>query len=114
MNEQIALSQPPVPVPNSSQVSAGLDSRLKTSGVTCMATATKRGSILYANLCEVERGVFYASYIQGDSLPNTNSLPNYQVGRSASEAKQRFERNAYAIGYDAVNWRESIVAPAFP
>ena len=79
-----------------------------------MATATKRGSILYANLCEVERGVFYASYIQGDSLPNTNSLPNYQVGRSASEAKQRFERNAYAIGYDAVNWRESIVAPAFP
>ena len=79
-----------------------------------MATATKLGSTLFANLCEVERGVFYATYTQGDSLPNTNSLPNYQVGRSASDAKKRFERNAYALGYDAVSWRETIVAPAFP
>jgi hypothetical protein len=79
-----------------------------------MATATKPGSTLFANLCEVERGVFYATYTQGDSLPNTNSLPNYQLGKSASDAKQRFESNAYALGYDAVSWRETIVAPAFP
>jgi len=79
-----------------------------------MTTVTKPGSVLCANLCEVERGVFYATYTQGDSLPNTNDLPNYQVGKSASDVKQRLESNACALGYDAVSWRESIVAQAFP
>lgn len=75
-----------------------------------MEAASGLGRTLRATLCEIERGVFYASYHQG---PDTEELPSYQVGRSAEEAKERIERCAAALGFVTVLWRESIVIPSF-
>ncbi|WP_158932544.1 hypothetical protein [Acidisphaera sp. S103] len=66
---------------------------------------------LYAALCEVERGVYYASYPESD--PNTDKLTSYQTGRSAADAKRRIELNARALGYDIVIWQQTIAAPLF-
>jgi hypothetical protein len=66
---------------------------------------------LYAALCEVERGVFYATYPGSD--PDTDRLATYQTGTSAADAKRRIELNARALGYDAVIWEQTITAPLF-
>jgi hypothetical protein len=66
---------------------------------------------LYAALCEIERGVFYASYPGSD--PDTAKLASYQTGRSAADAKRRIELNARALGYDAIIWKQTITAPLF-
>jgi hypothetical protein len=78
-----------------------------------MEAARRYGKILRATLCEIERGVFYATYFQDKTGPDTESLPHYQVGNSASDAKQRIEGNARALGYEAVRWKESILVPVF-
>jgi hypothetical protein len=78
-----------------------------------MEAARRHGRILRATLCEIERGVFYATYFQDRAAPDTEGLPRYHVGRSASDAKQQLEGSARALGYEAVNWTESIVIPAF-
>lgn len=79
-----------------------------------MEAASRRGRILRATLCEIERGVFYATYFQDRSAPDTDELPSFQVGKTAIEAKQRIERNARALGYETVSWKESITVPVFP
>jgi hypothetical protein len=66
---------------------------------------------LYATLCEIERGVFYASYPGSD--PDAEKLATYQTGSSAADAKRRIELNARALGYDAVIWKQTIAAPLF-
>jgi hypothetical protein len=78
-----------------------------------MEAARRHGKILRATLCEIEHGVFYATYFQDKTAPDTENLPHYHVGKSASEAKQRIEGAAGAIGYAAVSWKESIVVPVF-
>jgi hypothetical protein len=66
---------------------------------------------LYAALCEIERGVFYASYSESD--PDAHRLATYQTGTSAADAKRRIELNARALGYDTVIWKQTIAAPLF-
>lgn len=78
-----------------------------------MEAARRHGKTLRATLCEIERGVFYATYFQDRTAPDTEDLPRYQVGRSAGDAKQQLEGNARELGYEAVSWKESIVIPAF-
>jgi hypothetical protein len=78
-----------------------------------MASARWHGKILRATLCEIERGVFYVTYLQDKTAPDTEDLPHYQVGKSAVEAKQQLEGTALALGYQAVSWKETIVVPEF-
>jgi len=78
-----------------------------------MGTVIMRGRALRATLCEVERGVFYATYPECKSASDAEELTAYQIGTSAADAKQRIERCAYALGYDTVIWTETIVAPLF-
>ena len=66
---------------------------------------------LYAVLCEIECGVFYACY--PESEPDTDKLTAYQTGTSAAEAKRRIELNAHALGYEDVIWKQTIMAPLF-
>lgn len=75
-----------------------------------MEAASGQGRTLRATLCEIECGVFYATYQPG---PDTDNLPSYQVGKSADDAKQKIERRAKALGFAAVTWRESIMVPSF-
>lgn len=82
-------------------------------GERFMGTATRRGRMLHATLCEVERGVFYATYPDCEFAPDASELSSYHTGTSAADAKQRIERSARALGYDAVEWTETVVAPLF-
>jgi len=82
-------------------------------GVTLMATAIRHGRTLRASLCEVERGVFYATYTDCESTLEADELSAYQVGTCAAEAKQIFERGAQNLGYDTIIWTETIVVPLF-
>ena len=78
-----------------------------------MGTAIKHQGTLRATLCEIERGVFYASYPDCPFASDTDELTSYQTGLSAADAKLRIELTARALGYDAVVWTESIIAPLF-
>jgi hypothetical protein len=76
-----------------------------------MSLEADRGRTLRATLCEIERGVFFATYPDGG--PEADRLATYQTGKSAADAKQRIERSAEALGFGAVVWREGIVTPLF-
>jgi hypothetical protein len=78
-----------------------------------MATASGRKRMLRATLCEVERGVFYASYSGTIAASDADELTTYQVGTTAADAKRRIERRAHDLGYDVVMWTETNVVPLF-
>ena len=78
-----------------------------------MGTAVKYQGTLRATLCEIERGVYYASYPDCRSASVTDELTNYQTGPSAAAARRRIEQVALALGYDSVVWSETIIAPLF-
>lgn len=78
-----------------------------------MEAVRRHGRILRATLCEIERGVFYATYFQDKAAPDTENLPHYQVGKCASDAKLQIEANARALGYEGVSWKEAIIVPVF-
>lgn len=78
-----------------------------------MAAATRPGGTLKATLCEIERGVFYATYADQEAVSHLEELTNYQIANSAADAKRNIELSAYALGYDDVMWTETIVAPLF-
>lgn len=78
-----------------------------------MGTTIKYQGTLRATLCEVERGVFYASYPDCRSASDTDELTSYQTGPSAADAKRKIESAAYALGYETVVWTETIIAPLF-
>jgi hypothetical protein len=62
------------------------------------------GRVLSATLCEVERGLFYATYTEDSAALGKHLLPRYQVGTCASDAQQRIEKRARECGYEAVVW----------
>jgi hypothetical protein len=70
---------------------------------------SKRGQVLRATLCEIERGLFHVSYRSDTADRRVGELPIYQVGASASDARQRIEQWAHGCGFDQVIW---IHAPA--
>lgn len=76
-----------------------------------MEVAAMHGRTLRATLCEIERGVFYATY--PESAADTDELVVYQIGTSADEAKERIEISAHALGYGTVIWKQTISAPLF-
>jgi hypothetical protein len=82
-----------------------------------MATANEPNRTLRASLCEIERGLFLASYrggFPGRSIvppPDLQHLPVYQLARCASDARAKIEFSARAIGYDGIDWEETFDAP---
>ena len=80
-------------------------------GSDFMLTVIRQRQTLHATLCEVESGVFYATYPGCTS--GADELTTYQTGTCAADAKQEIERCAHALGYDNVVWMESITAPLF-
>jgi hypothetical protein len=76
-----------------------------------MGVAPTHGRTLRASLCEIERGVFYATYPESDC--NMDELVAYQVGTSADDAKRNIEASARALGYDTIIWDQAIAVPLF-
>jgi hypothetical protein len=60
-------------------------------------------------LCEIERGLFYATYCTHGS--DAHELPAYRLGTCAADAKQRIEETISARGYEAVIWEDTLVVP---
>lgn len=81
-------------------------------GTTMKGATAAIGGTLQATLCEIERGVFYATYADRDAIP-IGELTHYQTGASAEEAKRSLELQAHSLGYDTVVWTETIVTPLF-
>jgi hypothetical protein len=78
-----------------------------------MEAAATHGKTLRATLCEIERGVFYATYPDCEFASRADELTSFQTGSCAAEAKQRIERTARTLGYATVVWTETIIAPLF-
>jgi hypothetical protein len=78
-----------------------------------MAAAIRHGRTLRATLCEIERGVFYATYPDCELTSAADELTNFQIGTSAADAKRRIEMSAQTLGYASVVWTETIIAPLF-
>ena len=76
-----------------------------------MGTITKQGGTLQATLCEIERGVFYATYAGQQDVSHIDELTHYQTGTSASDAKGRLESHARSLGYETVVWTETVEVP---
>jgi hypothetical protein len=78
-----------------------------------MATeaAGNRGRVLRVTLCEIERGVFFASY--PDAGPFIDLEEIYQVGASAADAKRQIEKAVRTCGYDTVVWKDDLAVPLF-
>jgi hypothetical protein len=72
---------------------------------------SNHGRTLRASLCEIERGLFYATYRTLRSAPGIQGLQSYQIGISASDAKQRIEETVKALGYDTIIWKDALVVP---
>lgn len=71
--------------------------------------------ILYATLCEVERGLFHVAYrVEGKGLGH-HPLPRYELGTSALDAQSRVEQHARECGYLSVVWEcgaDGLLLPA--
>lgn len=74
-----------------------------------MATESRHGQVLRATLCEIEQGLFYATYCTRGS--DAHELPAYQLGACAADAKQRIEKIISARGYETVIWEDTLVVP---
>ena len=79
-----------------------------------MGSRSRHGLELRATLCEIERGLFQATYHIRRSASNIEGLPTCQVGNCESDAKQRIEQSAHALGYETVIWEERhVILPVF-
>jgi hypothetical protein len=65
-------------------------------------------------LCEIERGLFHVSYRTDAVAGDLGSLPVYQLGTTAADARQRIEETAQRCGFDTVIWDHPAAAPNGP
>jgi hypothetical protein len=86
-----------------------------------MGTANRLDRTLRATLCEIERGLFHASYrsigfgVDSTSMaPNQNNLPIYHLARTASDARDDIERIARAIGFETIVWEDADIFAGTP
>jgi hypothetical protein len=76
-----------------------------------MATANRHGATVRATLCEIERGLFYITFIACGPGSDLNDVSQYQVVASAAEARRRIEEECFALGYAKVIWADVLVVP---
>jgi hypothetical protein len=85
----------------------------KTVWMTSMGSAASHERTLRATLCEIERGVFYATYPGHEAAAGAEELITYQVGTSAADAQRQIERSAQALGFDTIVWTGTVSVPLF-
>jgi hypothetical protein len=68
-------------------------------------------ALLYATVCEIEHGLFYADFQMPGHAPNVHRLPAYQVGLSAADAKSHMADALRDLGFRTVIWRDGLVVP---
>lgn len=76
-----------------------------------MAAASRHGATVRATLCEIERGLFYTTFIACGPGSDLNILPQYQVVASPAEARRKVEQDCLALGYATVIWADALVVP---
>jgi hypothetical protein len=73
-------------------------------------TTTSRG-VLQAAIWSIELGLFGVVCRNLPTDIDEDDLPKLQLGKDISEAKQRFEVSAQALGYDTVAWEDVASSP---
>nr|WP_294518996.1 hypothetical protein [uncultured Rhodopila sp.] len=76
-----------------------------------MAAASRHGATVRATLCEIERGLFYTTFIGCGPGSDLNQVSQYQVVTSAAEARRIVEKDCLALGYGSVVWADALVVP---
>jgi hypothetical protein len=76
-----------------------------------MTANSKHGRTLRATLCEIERGLFYATYSSHTFESDILELPTYGLGTCASHVKQQMEKSIHTFGYETVMWEDALVLP---
>lgn len=76
-----------------------------------MTARCRHGPTIHATLCEIERGLFFATYRTNGSLSKLDDLPTYQPGTCAADAKQRIGQSAQGLGFDRIIWEDASVVP---
>ncbi len=76
-----------------------------------MAVNLNAERTIRASLCEIEHGLFYATYPGHLRESDRLELPTYGLGICALDVRQRMEKSLQASGYDIVLWEEGIVLP---
>jgi hypothetical protein len=76
-----------------------------------MGAASRHGTTVRATLCEIERGLFYTTFIACGPGSDLNGVQQYQVVASAAEARRRIEAECRALGYATVIWADALVVP---
>jgi hypothetical protein len=76
-----------------------------------MAANNTHGRTLRATFCEIERGLFYATYPTHTLESDLLGLPTYGLGASASHVKQQMEKSIRAFGYETIIWADTLVLP---
>jgi hypothetical protein len=76
-----------------------------------MKAGGKHSRTLRATLCEIERGLFYATYTSHTFELDILELPTYGLGTCASHVKQWMEESIHAFGYATVIWENALVLP---
>jgi hypothetical protein len=62
-------------------------------------------------MCEIERGLFYTTFIACGPGSKLEDIPQYQVVASAAEARRRVEERCFALGFGEVTWADTMVVP---
>jgi hypothetical protein len=73
--------------------------------------ATRQSATLHVTVCEIEAGLYCATYPRSGAGFDASGLPTYEVGGCAADAKRRLEASIRALGYETIVWREGLMAP---
>jgi hypothetical protein len=76
-----------------------------------MGGQVKDEQMVYATLCEIERGLFHIVYRMNGKGLGHHPLPRYEVGACEAEARLRVEQRARECGYDFVVWDTALAEP---
>jgi hypothetical protein len=76
-----------------------------------MRANNKHNRTLRAILCEIEHGLFYATYPGRAENPDIDELPTYGLGACAAHVKQQMEKSIRQFGYETVIWADALVLP---
>jgi hypothetical protein len=71
-----------------------------------MDAGTTSKGVLQASIWGIEVGLFRVMCRTPPADLEVEELSRLQLGKDVSEAKQRFEASAQALGYNAVTWED--------
>ena len=71
----------------------------------------RRRQVLQASLHFVDCGLYAVTYRPDPAGWDHHTLPVYQLGKCAADARQRAETALKAVGYQAVTWTDVLTNP---